>query len=41
MSCIRVVELFSGIGAQVYLIMAFVGLYNWWKLNKLRNPDNQ
>lgn len=26
---------------SIYLIMAFVGLYNWWKLNKLRNPDNQ
>ena len=26
---------------SIYLIMAFVGLYNWWKLNQLRNPDNQ
>ena len=24
----------------VYLIMAFVGLYNWWRLNE-RNEDNE
>lgn len=25
----------------IYLIMAFVGLYNWWKLSKERNPENE
>jgi len=25
---------------SVYLIMAIVGLYNWWKLNKERNIEN-
>lgn len=24
----------------IYLIMAFVGLYNWFRLNRIRNPDN-
>lgn len=26
---------------SIYLIMAFVGLYNWWKLSKERNPENE
>lgn len=26
---------------SIYLIMAFIGLYNWWKLNKVRNPTNE
>ena len=26
---------------MIYLIMAFVGLYNWWKLSKERNPENE
>ena len=25
---------------SIYLIMAFVGLYNWYTLNKVRNPEN-
>ena len=25
----------------IYLIMAFIGLYNWWKLNKERNVLNE
>jgi len=24
----------------IYLIMAFIGLYNWYTLNKVRNPEN-
>lgn len=26
---------------SIYLIMAVVGLYNWWKLNKERNTENE
>ena len=25
---------------SIYLIMAFVGIYNWWTLNRVRNPGN-
>lgn len=25
----------------IYLIMAFVGLYNWYRLSKERNPENE
>lgn len=25
----------------IYLIMAFVGIYNWYKLNQIRNPANE
>ena len=26
---------------SIYLIMAFIGLYNWWKLQKTRNVENK
>lgn len=25
---------------SIYLVMAFIGLYNWYQLNRIRNPNN-
>ncbi len=26
---------------SIYLIMAIVGIMNWWRLNRERNADNE